>query len=71
MKLGWSILYIEVSQVYNFLKKIVFFSLKINFVSANSADLDEHIMQHFISTLYAKVPVKGLQVFKWLTISLK
>ena len=38
---GWSIIYIEGSKVIIFKKKIVFLSVKINFVLANSADPDE------------------------------
>ena len=41
---GWPIVYIEVSQATIF-KKILFHSLKINFVLANSADPDE--MPHY------------------------
>ena len=41
---GWSIVYIEGSQV-TIKKKIVFLSLKIGFVLANSADPDE--MLHY------------------------
>ena len=44
IKSGWSIVYIEASQVENF-KNIAFLSLKIDFVSANSAEPDE--MQHY------------------------
>ena len=40
---------------YNFLD-IIFLSLKINFVLANSAEPDE--------MLFVKVPVKGFLVFK-------
>ena len=39
--MGWSIEYIEVSQVYNFQIKKVFLSLKICFVLANSLNPDE------------------------------
>ena len=42
MKSEWSIVYIEGSYIdYNFKKKVVFLSLKINFNFANSADPDE------------------------------
>ena len=41
VKSGWSILYIEALQVLLFKKSIVFISLKICFVLANSADPDE------------------------------
>ena len=44
VKSGWSILYIEGSQVI-IPKNIVFFSLKIDFILANSADPDE--MPHY------------------------
>ena len=46
IKSGWSIIYIEESQVIISKKKIVFLSLKIDFGLANSANPDE--MQHFI-----------------------
>ena len=44
MHLGWSIVDIEESQVI-YLKNIVFLSLTIDFVLANSADPDE--MSHY------------------------
>ena len=51
IKSGWSILNIEGSQVM-ISDKIVFISLKIDFVLASSADTDEsRIMQHFICVL--------------------
>ena len=40
VKSGWSIVYIERSQVI-ISKNIIFLSLKINLVFANSADTDE------------------------------
>ena len=48
IKSGWSIVYIEGSQVtgYCFQKNSLFLLLKINFVKLNSADPDE--MWHFI-----------------------
>ena len=36
-------------------KHIVFFSLKIDFVLANSADFEE--MSHYAASLFVKVPV--------------
>ena len=45
-KSGWSIVYIDKS-VYNFPKNIIFLSLKIEFVSPNSADPDE--MPHSVA----------------------
>ena len=45
IKSGWSIVYIVGSQVI-ISKNIVFLSVKINFVLANSADPDE--MSHFL-----------------------
>ena len=46
INLGWSIVYIEGAQVIIKKKYIVFLSLKIVFVLANSVDPDE--MQHLI-----------------------
>ena len=40
VKSGWSIVYIEGSQIIIF-KTIIIFSLKVEFVLANSADPDE------------------------------
>ena len=39
--LGWSIVYIEGSWLYNFQAEIVFLSLKVICVVANSVDPDE------------------------------
>ena len=57
-KSGWSIVYIERTQVI-ISPKNIFLSLKITFVAANSADPNEsRIMRHFIwSSLFAKVPI--------------
>ena len=41
VNMGWSIVYIEGSQVIFFPNKIAFFTLKIVFVLANSVDPDE------------------------------
>ena len=46
VKSGWSIVYIEGSQVI-ISKNILFFSLKVDFVLANSADPDE--MPHYVA----------------------
>ena len=51
VKSGWSIVYIEGSQVMIF-KKYCFFSLKIDFVSANSAfHLGLHSLQSTVKPL--------------------
>ena len=65
---GLSIVYMEGSYVVIPNKYRIFLSLKINIVLANSADPDE--MSHYISprsSLFAKVTVLGLEVFKVLS----
>ena len=65
---GWSIVYMEGLYVVIPNKYSVFVSLKINIVLANSADPDE--LSHYIlsaSSLFAKVTVLGLEVFKVLS----
>ena len=69
VKSGWFILSIEGSQVIIF-QKVVFVSLKILFVSANSADPDE--MPHYAAfcldlSLFAK-PFLTILVFKGLIV---
>ena len=58
VKSGWSIVYIEGSQII-ISKYIVCLSLKIDFISAKSADPDEmpHDAAFIRSSLIAKVPV--------------
>ena len=53
--------YMEESQVL-INKKIVFLSLKIDFVLANSADPDE--MPQSGSSLFVKVPIWGFLIYK-------
>ena len=47
IKSGWSIVYIEGSQVLIFFKKNPYFPLKIDFVLANSANPDK--MPHYMA----------------------
>ena len=63
VKSGWSIVYIEGSQVI-ISKNIAFLSLTIDFVLADSADPDE--MPHYVHC-FSKVPILGFLVFKRLT----
>ena len=53
---GWSIVYIEGLQV-KISKNIIFLSLKIDFVLANSEDPDEMLLLH-CSSKYSKTCVK-------------
>ena len=66
VKLGWSIVYIEGSQVIISKKCIIFLSLKMNFVLANSADLIVQILRKCSIMWHSSVihclpkyPVKG------------
>ena len=66
IKLGWSIVYIEGSHVI-FSKKYGISSLKIDFVSANSADPDEmplHAAFHLGLHCLQKYPLWGFGL-KW------
>ena len=62
----WSIAYIEGSWVIMILikKYIVFLSLKISFVLANSADPEQMLYNAFGSSMFAKVHIRGFPVYK-------
>ena len=68
IKSGWSIIYIEGSQVK--FPKIKFLSLRNNFVLANSADPDEMPPFALLSSLFAMVSY-GSKLFGPWTVNLK
>ena len=61
VKLGWSIVYIEGLQDI-ISKNIIYLSLRINFVLANSADLEEmpcYAAFHWSLPCFPKYPLRG------------
>ena len=67
VKSGWNIVYIEGLQVTISEKNVVFLSLKIDFVLANNANLDEmqcYAAFHLGLHCLPKYPFRGFQYMK-------